>query len=592
MTVAIALAGVGAGVGRGSCAARRCSRSRWRSRSWSINALVEPRRADRDLRLGELPVLGQTDITLEATVYGAILGLRAVALILCGALYTAAVDPDEVLRLFRACLVSLGADRDAGHADGAGAGARLAGGSPTRSAAGPAAPPSRLALMRAATAACSTARSTSPPRSRSAATAPRAGRPACARPYSRHDLAFAASAVGDRRRWRSRRGSPAWRRSTPTRRSTAPLGPASSRWLAGCSRWRWRRSRIARDRTVRGPSGDRAVSVLELDGVSYTLPGRRARRRCATSTLEVAPGELVVLAGASGSGKSTLLRAASGLVPALPRRHVRRPGRRRRARHPRRTARASSRRGRHAVPGPRDPGRDGDRAGRAGVPAREPGRRRGGGRARRSRRRRSRSGSRQLLDRSDRRAVRRRAAARRARRGAGRPPGAAGARRADLAARPGRRRRADRRCCGGSTRTATRRSCSPSTGSSAAWRAADRVIALDRRRGRLRRRPGEFLAWARRGARAADPGRHAAGGLGPARRSPGSSGARRAARRRTAAGVGPSGSGARRPQRRPPPARRRCRRAAVRARLARAARRAGDPPRRVARRSRPASGSR
>ena len=53
------------------------------------------------VRLGDLPVLGHTDITLEATVYGAILGLRAVALILCGALYTAAVDPDEVLRLFR-----------------------------------------------------------------------------------------------------------------------------------------------------------------------------------------------------------------------------------------------------------------------------------------------------------------------------------------------------------------------------------------------------------------------------------------------------------------------------------------------------------
>ena len=40
-------------------------------------------------------------MTLEATVYGAILGLRAVALIMCGALYTAAVDPDEVLRMFR-----------------------------------------------------------------------------------------------------------------------------------------------------------------------------------------------------------------------------------------------------------------------------------------------------------------------------------------------------------------------------------------------------------------------------------------------------------------------------------------------------------
>jgi energy-coupling factor transporter ATP-binding protein EcfA2 len=56
------------------------------------------------------------------------------------------------------------------------------------------------------------------------------------------------------------------------------------------------------------------MTVLELDGVSYTYPqaGRPALRDV---TLEVAAGELVVLAGTSGSGKSTLLRAASGLVP-------------------------------------------------------------------------------------------------------------------------------------------------------------------------------------------------------------------------------------------------------------------------------------
>jgi len=38
---------------------------------------------------------------LEATAYGGVLALRAVALVLAGALYAAAVDPDEVLRLFR-----------------------------------------------------------------------------------------------------------------------------------------------------------------------------------------------------------------------------------------------------------------------------------------------------------------------------------------------------------------------------------------------------------------------------------------------------------------------------------------------------------
>lgn len=52
-------------------------------------------------RLGTVPVLGRLDVTLEALVYGAVLGLRALALILCCALYAAVVDPDEVLRLFR-----------------------------------------------------------------------------------------------------------------------------------------------------------------------------------------------------------------------------------------------------------------------------------------------------------------------------------------------------------------------------------------------------------------------------------------------------------------------------------------------------------
>jgi energy-coupling factor transport system permease protein len=66
-----------------------------------INALVTRDGLTVIVRLGHLPLLGETDITLEATTYGAVLGLRAAALILVGALYTAAVDPDEVLRLFR-----------------------------------------------------------------------------------------------------------------------------------------------------------------------------------------------------------------------------------------------------------------------------------------------------------------------------------------------------------------------------------------------------------------------------------------------------------------------------------------------------------
>ncbi len=66
-----------------------------------INALVTRNGLTVIARLGDLPILGQTEVTLEATAYGAVLGLRALALILCGTLYTTAVDPDEVLRLFR-----------------------------------------------------------------------------------------------------------------------------------------------------------------------------------------------------------------------------------------------------------------------------------------------------------------------------------------------------------------------------------------------------------------------------------------------------------------------------------------------------------
>jgi energy-coupling factor transport system permease protein len=66
-----------------------------------INALVTRDGLTVILRLGDLPVLGHTDVTFEATAYGAVLAARAVALILCATLYTTAIDPDEVLRLFR-----------------------------------------------------------------------------------------------------------------------------------------------------------------------------------------------------------------------------------------------------------------------------------------------------------------------------------------------------------------------------------------------------------------------------------------------------------------------------------------------------------
>jgi energy-coupling factor transport system permease protein len=100
VTLAIAGAGIWAGVGR------EIHRAALLALPLAIviamiNALVSRDGLTVIVRLGNLPVLGHTDITLEATAYGGILGFRAAALILAGALYTSAVDPDEVLRLFR-----------------------------------------------------------------------------------------------------------------------------------------------------------------------------------------------------------------------------------------------------------------------------------------------------------------------------------------------------------------------------------------------------------------------------------------------------------------------------------------------------------
>ena len=52
-------------------------------------------------RLGRRPRPGRIDVTLEAVAYGGVLGLRALVLVTCFGLATAAVDPDEVLRAVR-----------------------------------------------------------------------------------------------------------------------------------------------------------------------------------------------------------------------------------------------------------------------------------------------------------------------------------------------------------------------------------------------------------------------------------------------------------------------------------------------------------
>jgi energy-coupling factor transport system permease protein len=161
-----------------------------------VNALVTRDGLTIIWRFGNLPIIGYSYITAEATAYGAILGLRAVILILSGVLYTTCVDPDELLGLFRRVsyrsalsatlatrLVPL-LGRDA---------RRLADAQRCR----PGRPPSRAALMRAATSnlldrALDVAAALEV---RGYATARRPRGRGGPRHWSRHDLGFTASAL-------------------------------------------------------------------------------------------------------------------------------------------------------------------------------------------------------------------------------------------------------------------------------------------------------------------------------------------------------------------------------------------------------------
>jgi energy-coupling factor transport system permease protein len=163
-----------------------------------INALVTRDGLMVIWRFGNLPIVGYWYITAEATAYGGVLGLRAVILILCGVLYTTCVDPDELLGLFRRVsyrsalsatlatrLVPLLA-RDARH---------LADAQRCR----PGRPPSRAALMRAATSnlldrALDVAAALEV-RGYATARRPRRGGGLGLARWSRHDLGFAASAL-------------------------------------------------------------------------------------------------------------------------------------------------------------------------------------------------------------------------------------------------------------------------------------------------------------------------------------------------------------------------------------------------------------
>jgi energy-coupling factor transport system permease protein len=146
-------------------------------------------------RLGEVPVFGVLDITAEATAYGGVLALRAMVIIGCFALHSATVDPDDLLRAFRrisfrsALTATLATRlvpvlaRDARRLHDA-----------QRCLAGEPAP--RWAIVRAVASgaldrAVDVAATLEVRGYGAARTPPRGG----GRPWSRHDLAFAASAI-------------------------------------------------------------------------------------------------------------------------------------------------------------------------------------------------------------------------------------------------------------------------------------------------------------------------------------------------------------------------------------------------------------
>ncbi len=301
--VAVVAAGAAAGVGR------ELRRAAWIAVPLgllvaTINPIVDHNGLTVVARLGTVPWLGELDITLEAVVYGLMLGLRAVVLIEAFALYSAAVDPDEVLRLFRrvsyrSALTAVLATRmvpvlarDA---------RRMAEAQRCR----PARPAPRLALVRAlAGGALDRAvdvAATLEVRGYGVGAAPAPDPPPVVAPRLRLLRRRRRPRRPGRRRGPRRGGG---LRSVPG--AAGRRGPGRGAALRG--------HRRARPGAVRRAQGDRPVSALRVERLTYRYPDA-AEPALRDVSLSVEEGELVVVCGLSGSGKSTLLRAACGLVP-------------------------------------------------------------------------------------------------------------------------------------------------------------------------------------------------------------------------------------------------------------------------------------
>ncbi len=163
-----------------------------------VNVLVSRDGLTVFARLGDLGPFGQGDLTLEALAYGAVIALKVTLLILITTLAGLAIDPDELLRVFRRLsfrsaltaslatrmLPVLAADSQ-----------RLAEAQRTRSSGAPSGARARVALLGAVVGG-SLDRAMDVAATlelRGFAGARRA--PRVARPFSRHDIAFTASAA-------------------------------------------------------------------------------------------------------------------------------------------------------------------------------------------------------------------------------------------------------------------------------------------------------------------------------------------------------------------------------------------------------------
>ena len=66
-----------------------------------LNALISREGLTVVARLGEVPVLGRLDITLEALVWGLVLGIRVVIVLAVAVLFGSAVDQDALMSIVR-----------------------------------------------------------------------------------------------------------------------------------------------------------------------------------------------------------------------------------------------------------------------------------------------------------------------------------------------------------------------------------------------------------------------------------------------------------------------------------------------------------